>query len=123
MRSITLRASLAVCVLPFLASVAVASFMTDKTKQVISQKGRSFGPSAVYVRIDEDLYIQNDDDNLVHDAYVDSPDFSFESGDINPGATAVIAFPKEGDFLILCGIHPSMKLVVHVQSSTGQQSR
>lgn len=123
MLPITLRASLAVCALPLLASVAVASFVPDETKQIISQKGRRFGPSAVYLRIDEDLYIQNDDDDLVHDAYVDSPDFTYESGDINPGATAVIAFPKEGDFLILCGVHPSMKLVVHVQSSTGQQSR
>ena len=120
---ITLRASLAVCVLPLLASVAVASLIPDEMKQIISQKGRHFGPSTVYAKTNEDLYIHNDDDDLVHDAYVDSPDFTFESGDINPGATAVIAFPKEGDFLILCGVHPSMKLVVHVQSSTGQQSR
>lgn len=75
------------------------------------------------MRIDEDLYIQNDDDDLVHDAYVDSPDFIFESGDINPGATAVIAFPKEGDFLILCGIHPSMKLAVHVRSNSSSETR
>ena len=122
MRPITISAVVA-CSLALLFGATAASFVPADAKRIISQKGRRFGPSDVYVKINEDLYIQNDDGNLVHDAYVDSPDFSYESGDINPGSAAVIAFPKEGDFMVLCGIHPVMKLAVHVQSNTEPQAR
>lgn len=94
-----------------------------KPRKIISQKGRSFVQPGIYIGIDEDLHIKNEDGTLVHDAYVASPDFNFESGDINPGETAVIAFPKAGDFMVLCGIHPSMKLAVHVQANMEPRPR
>lgn len=114
MRPTTVLTALVACGLAILAANAASSFSSVETRLVISQKGRRFGPSDVHLKTNENLYILNDDGDLIHDAYVDSPDFSVETGDINPGATAVITFPKEGGFQVLCGIHPSMKLAVHV---------
>ncbi|MFC6745421.1 hypothetical protein ACFQFG_11530 [Methylobacterium persicinum] len=63
----------------------------------------------------ETVTIVNDDSDLLHHAYVDSPTFSFDSGDQEPGSRTPITFNQEGVFQVLCGIHPKMKLVVRVK--------
>ena len=82
---------------------------------VVSQKNRMFNPHDVTLRRDHSLVIVNDDGDLLHHAYIESDDFNFDSGDQQPGSRTVITFPSSGDFKVLCGIHPKMKLVVHVQ--------
>ena len=59
--------------------------------------------------------IANDYEGTVHHAYVESEGFNFDSGDQNPGSRTKIVFPTKGDFQVLCGIHPNMKLDVHVK--------
>lgn len=81
----------------------------------VSQKGRAFQPSALVIRAGETVQIVNDDGDLLHHAYVDSPGFSFDSGDQEPGGKAEIVFPTGGTFLVMCGIHPKMKLTVRVE--------
>ncbi len=45
-----------------------------------------------------------------------SPDtFNFNSGDQLPGSQTDIVFSVPGTFNVLCGIHPKMRLVVHVK--------
>jgi len=61
-----------------------------------------------------DTQIVNDDGDLLHHAYVESKQFSFDSGGQEPGAKVDITFPVSGAFTVLCGIHPKMKLLVHV---------
>jgi plastocyanin len=80
----------------------------------ISQKGRQFHPGEISIKRGETLEIVNDDADLLHHAYVDSPKFSFDSGDQQPGSRTDITFPASGDFEVLCAIHPKMRLVVHV---------
>jgi plastocyanin len=81
----------------------------------ISQKGREFRPGEISIKHGETLQIVNDDADLLHHSYVDSPKFSFDSGDQQPGSKTEITFPVAGDFNVLCAIHPKMRLVVHVQ--------
>ena len=95
------------------ASGAIASL--PDADHVVSQKGKQFGPRDVFLRSGEHITIVNDDANFVHHAYVETAAFVFDSGDIEPGAKTVITFPTEGDFTVLCGIHPKMKLVVHAE--------
>jgi plastocyanin len=80
----------------------------------ISQKGRQFHPGEISIKRGETLQIVNDDGDLLHHAYIDSPKFAFDSGDQQPGTKTEIAFPITGDFEVLCAIHPKMRLVVHV---------
>ncbi len=61
------------------------------------------------------MQIVNDDGDLLHHAYVDAPNFSFDSGDQQPGSKTNITFTVAGDFEVLCAIHPKMRLSVHVQ--------
>lgn len=81
----------------------------------ISQKGREFQPGEITISRGATIQIVNDDGDLLHHAYVDSPKFSFDSGDQEPGSKTDITFPVAGDFNVLCAIHPKMRLVVHVQ--------
>ena len=83
--------------------------------QVISQKNRLFNPNDVTLAMGQQLVVVNDDEDLLHHAYVDSEDFTSDSGDQEPGSRTTITFPVRGDFKILCGIHPKMKLAVHVK--------
>jgi plastocyanin len=51
----------------------------------------------------------------MHHAYVESDTLKFDSGDQKPGSRTSVTFPMRGDFQVLCGIHPKMKLAVHVK--------
>ena len=81
----------------------------------VSQKGREFHPGEIRIKRGETVQIVNDDGDLLHHAYIDSPKFSFDSGDQQPGSKTDVTFPVSGDFDVLCAIHPKMRLVVHVQ--------
>jgi plastocyanin len=91
-----------------LASSALADYS-------ISQKGREFHPGEITIKRGETIQIVNDDADLLHHAYIDSPKFSFDSGDQKPGSITPVTFNVAGDFDVLCAIHPKMKLTVHVQ--------
>jgi plastocyanin len=80
----------------------------------VSQKGRAFQPGELSIRRGETVQIVNDDADLLHHAYVESERFTFDSGDQEPGSKTDVTFPELGTFTVLCGIHPKMKLTVHV---------
>ena len=81
----------------------------------VSQRGRAFQPGEVSIKRGDILQIVNDDGDLLHHAYVDSDQFSFDSGDQEPGSKVDVPFTVVGNFTVLCGIHPKMKLLVHVE--------
>ncbi|OCX29771.1 hypothetical protein QU42_17460 [Bradyrhizobium sp. UASWS1016] len=80
----------------------------------ISQKDREFRPAEISIKRGEVLRFVNDDGELLHHAYLSSDTFSFDSGDQQPGSKFDVTFSVPGDYTVLCGIHPKMKLVVHV---------
>src|SRR5271163_3139603 len=47
----------------------------------VSQKGREFNPHQITIKRGETIEIVNDDGDLLHHAYIDSKEFSFDSGD------------------------------------------
>jgi plastocyanin len=80
----------------------------------ISQKDREFRPREILIKRGETLRFINDDGELLHHAYLSSDTFSFDSGDQQPGSKFDVVFTVAGDYMVLCGIHPKMKLAVHV---------
>lgn len=82
---------------------------------LVSQKGRAFQPGELSLKRGDRVSIVNDDGDLLHHAYVDSDTFSFDSGDQEPGSKTDVVFSIAGEFKVLCGIHPKMKLLVHVK--------
>jgi len=82
---------------------------------LVSQAGRMFHPGELTINRGDILTIVNDDADLLHHAYIDSEKMTFDSGDQKPGSRINIMFSVAGDFNVLCGIHPKMRLVVHVR--------
>jgi plastocyanin len=82
----------------------------------ISERGKRFAPEEIRMLRGGDITLVNDDDAAVtHFAYIDAPALAYDSGDMAPGAKALIRFPAEGDFQVLCGVDPKMRLIVHVR--------
>ena len=80
----------------------------------VTQKGRAFQPGEISVKQGDTVQFVNDDGDLLHHAYLNSDKFSFDTGDQEPGSKYDVVFSAKGDFTVLCGIHPKMKLIVHV---------
>ena len=95
--------------------LSTGSAILAGTEIVISQRNQQFQPGTVTVAKGQPLVIENDDGGTIHHAYVESDAFNFDSGDQNPGSRTNIVFPSKGEFQVLCGIHPKMKLDVHVK--------
>ena len=100
-------------VLSFVGSVGWAGSASAPVQ--VSQCGRDFQPNQISIQRGNTVQIVNDDADLLHHAYVSSDKFNFDSNDIEPGGKVDIKFPVAGDFNVLCGIHPKMKLMVHVE--------
>ena len=81
----------------------------------VTQKGRAFHPGEITVKRGDKVEFLNDDGDLLHHAYLSSDKFSFDTGDQEPGSKADVVFSTAGTFNVLCGIHPKMKLLVHVE--------
>ena len=80
----------------------------------VIQKGRNFDPQSISVRAGDVVRFTNDDE-FIHQIYVRTPGFSFDSNEQLPDNAIDIAFTKKGSFTVLCGIHPKMSLAVDVK--------
>ncbi|UMY18239.1 hypothetical protein MMB17_02495 [Methylobacterium organophilum] len=98
-----------------LLTAGLAAAAGAGAEHLVSQKGRRFDPGSLSIARGEALTFVNDDGDLLHHVYLDDPAFSFDTGDQEPGSRSVIVFPKAGQFTVMCGIHPRMKLAVQVK--------
>ena len=79
----------------------------------VTQDDRAFSPKHVALKRGSKLWILNND-TRTHNVRIFDDAFDFDSGAQEPGETVEIAFPRAGSFLVFCGIHPKMELVVDV---------
>lgn len=80
----------------------------------IIQKDRAFFPAEITIKAGQTLQFENDD-QFIHQIYVDSDLIDYDSKEQPPGETLSITFPIKGTFYVRCHIHPKMQLIVHVQ--------
>jgi plastocyanin len=112
-RRMQCRGALAAAIVSLFGGAAWAAL--EAPSYHVSQRGRTFQPGELSVKQGETVQLVNDDGDLLHHAYVDSEQFSFDSGDQEPGSKTNVVFTVPGTFTVLCGIHPKMKLIVHVK--------
>lgn len=79
----------------------------------ISQKGRVFSSESVTVKKGEALTFLNDD-SIPHNILSTSKGNEFNLGSQPPGASTDVTFKEAGDVLVICAIHPRMKMTVKV---------
>jgi plastocyanin len=118
---VSLGAILSIALLVLLASLIFRPTPSTGRHYLISQKNREFHPAVLTVGVGDTVTIVNDDGDLHHHAYVSSRDFNFDSGDQLPGSRTDIVFTVPGQFNVLCGIHPKMRLLVTVTSKSSPE--
>jgi plastocyanin len=109
---VTCYVTLPLVVLAAIGTMVLAALGPPRVQ--VSQQGRDFQPKQIVIRRGETVQIVNDDADLLHHAYISSDLFNYDSGDMEPGNKVDVLFPVAGDFNVLCGIHPKMKLAVKV---------
>lgn len=105
---------IAVACVALLACGPVALRALNAPAAIVSQQRRLFMPADIAVPAGGTVRFTNDDPFL-HQISATSPTFSFDTDGQSPGQSVDIAFPKAGDFRVVCGIHPKMSLMVHVR--------
>lgn len=103
-------ASLIIAVLLVLAWDAVAADLV-----VVSQRNRAFEPRTAEIAVGSVIRFENDDGQLMHHVHMASPKFSFDTGEQLPGNKSDVRFTVAGQFTVLCGIHPKMRIAVTVR--------
>jgi|SRR6185437_799541 plastocyanin len=100
-------ASLTLVVLLGLSVGALAANLT------ITQKGRMFSSESITIKKGEPLTFLNDD-SVPHNILSTSKGNEFNLGSQPSGASTDVTFKEAGDVLVICAIHPRMKMVVKV---------
>ncbi|MCJ2118589.1 hypothetical protein MKK65_18810 [Methylobacterium sp. J-001] len=83
--------------------------------RIVLQKGQHYDPTDLFLRKGDTITLVNGDDSAVHHAFIEADRFAFDAGDQEPGKQTTLTLKQPGDFVIECGIHPKMKLTLHVQ--------
>jgi plastocyanin len=105
------RALIGVCLAAVLGLAAGAR--ADDANRIV-QTGRAFHPTEVTIQHGQTLDFSNEDE-FIHQIYVDTEGFNYDSAEQSPGQVFHIAFPAAGTFAVRCHIHPKMLLTVHVK--------
>lgn len=99
--------------LAFTLALIGVTFAAAAAERSISQKGRAFSESDVTIKKGDKLLFVNDD-SVTHNIMSNSPGNEFNSGAMAPGVSTPITFNDEGQIMVICAIHPRMKMTVNV---------
>ena len=102
------------CIALLFVLLFAASFAGAAAVHRIAQKGRAFALGDITIPRGDTVLFTNDDEFL-HQIYVDSKDISFDSPEQAPGQSIEVNFPRSGTFPVRCHIHPKMLLTVRVE--------
>ena len=83
------------------------------TERPIMQKGRAFSEADVTVKKGDALLFVNDD-TVTHNIMSTSAGNEFNLGSMAPGVSTPVTFNDEGQIMVICAIHPRMKMTVNV---------
>ena len=102
------------CLALSLVFLFVVSFAGAAAVHRIVQKGRAFALSDITIPRGDTVQFTNEDEFL-HQIYVDSKSMPFDSPEQAPGQTIEVNFPRSGTFPVRCHIHPKMLLTIRVE--------
>ena len=80
----------------------------------VAQKGRAFAVREVQVERGGVVRFTNEDD-FPHQIAVRGAGYEFESDLQAPGGVVEVTPPSAGAFEVRCGVHPRMRMTIHVR--------
>jgi plastocyanin len=97
----------------FVAGIATAAVAVAATERTVGQKGKVFSESEIAVKKGDTILFVNDD-TISHNIMSNTAGNSFNLGSQAPGLSTPVTFDKPGEVMVICAIHPRMKLSVKV---------
>jgi plastocyanin len=97
----------------FAAGIATAAVAFAATERTIGQKGKVFSESEIALKKGDTVLFVNDD-TISHNIMSNTAGNSFNLGSQAPGLSTPVTFDKAGEIMVICAIHPRMKLNVKV---------
>jgi len=94
-----------------IALVALLATSLFSANHIIDQKGKTFIPHEVTVKVGDTLTFLNSDP-FAHNAYTDDEANEFDIGMEAPGVKKTVTIKAAGKFDVECAIHPNMLLEV-----------
>lgn len=85
----------------------------DVAGRVVHQKGRAFSAGAMTVARGEPVVFLNDD-TVPHNIMSMTADNAFDLGAQPPGSATPVSFDRAGVVVVICAIHPRMRMVITV---------
>jgi len=80
----------------------------------VAQRSRAFAVPSVQVARGDTVRFVNDD-AFIHQVFVESPGFKYESDEQEPGRAVDVRFTQAGTFTVRCHIHPKMTMQVEAR--------
>jgi plastocyanin len=96
------------------AATLSGSLAFAKSFHDVSQKGRAFNLKELTVERGDTVRFNNDDE-FIHQIFIDSRTFKFDSAESDPGNVIPVDFDTAGIYEVKCHIHPKMLLMVTVK--------
>jgi plastocyanin len=96
------------------AATLSGSLAFAKSFHDVSQKGCAFNLKELTVERGDTVRFNNDDE-FIHQIFIDSRAFKFDSAESDPGNVIPVDFTTAGVYEVKCHIHPKMLLMVTVQ--------
>lgn len=95
-------------------TVAVLGISLFATEHIVDQKGKTFIPHALNVKVGDSIVFKNSDP-FAHNAYTDDESNEFDIGMQKPGQDIKVPVKSAGSFNVECAIHPNMLLEVEAK--------
>jgi plastocyanin len=102
------------CAMTVALPLMLAAGAVAATSYHVSQRDRAFNLKGIAVALGDVIHFDNNDD-FIHQIYIESPDFKFDSAESYPGNSIDVTFTKRGTYFVRCHIHPKMSLEVTVE--------
>lgn len=99
--------------LALVAGLVAGTTVALAAEHSIGQKGKVFSQSALTIKHGDTVIFVNDD-NVAHNVLSNSAGNQFNLGAIGPGNSTPVTFDKAGEVVVICAIHPSMKLTLTI---------
>jgi plastocyanin len=96
-----------------IAGLIAGTTVAFAAEHTVSQKGKVFSETSLKIKRGETLVFVNDD-NVTHNVLSNSPGNQFNLGALGPGNSTPVTFDKAGEVLVVCAIHPTMKMTVTI---------
>jgi plastocyanin len=96
-----------------IAALILLWTVAGASDNVVRQKGRAFSVATLTVARGEPVVFLNDD-TVPHNIMSASPDNAFDLGSQMPGSATPVSFDIAGVVVVICAIHPRMRMTIVV---------